>query len=140
MAEEVLLPQWSMEMTEGVVLGWLKKEGDFVQRGDPLVEIETDKLNTELESPASGVLLYILVQEGETARVGNPVAVIAAPGEVIPRPAPIIETKPVSGTYAISGMSVKSSTESMPLSDSGFESMRIVPAARRLAREHDVDL
>jgi pyruvate dehydrogenase E2 component (dihydrolipoamide acetyltransferase) len=140
MAEEVLLPQWSMEMTEGVVLGWLKKEGDFVQRGDPLAEIETDKLNTELESPASGVLLHILVQEGETARVGNPVAIIAAPGEVIPRPAPIIGTKPVSGTYAISGMSVKTSTESMSLGDRGTEGMRIVPAARRLAREHGIDL
>ena len=63
MPTEILLPQWGMEMDEGTVVKWLKKEGDPVQEGEPLVEIETAKLTTELESFASGILTRIVVPE-----------------------------------------------------------------------------
>ena len=86
MATEILLPQWGMEMDEGTVVKWLKKEGDTIQEGEPLVEIETAKLTTELESFTSGVLARIVVPEGGTVPIRAVLAVITAPGEEIPPP------------------------------------------------------
>ena len=64
MAEEIVLPQWGMEMQDATIVKWLKQEGDAVQVGEPLVEVETAKIETEMESTASGVLAHILVPEG----------------------------------------------------------------------------
>ena len=64
MSTDVLLPQWGMGMNEGQVVKWLKKEGDPVVKGDALVEIESAKVNSEVEAPADGVLGKILVPEG----------------------------------------------------------------------------
>ncbi|MCI0880461.1 MAG: 2-oxo acid dehydrogenase subunit E2, partial [Chloroflexi bacterium] len=87
MPTEVLLPQWGMEMAEGTIVRWLKKEGDPIQEGEPLVEIETAKLETDLESSATGVVAQILVPEGSTVPIRTVLAVIAAPGEQISIPA-----------------------------------------------------
>lgn len=72
---EVKMPKWG-EMTEGTVGSWLKNEGDFVKEGESLVMIETEKINTEMESPVSGKILNIFVKEGETVKVGTLLAVI----------------------------------------------------------------
>lgn len=66
---EVLLPQWGMGMSEGTVATWLKKVGDTVSEDEPLAEVEAEKVEETLESPASGVLAEIVVPEGETADV-----------------------------------------------------------------------
>lgn len=66
---EVLLPQWGMGMSEGTVATWLKKVGDTVSEDEPLAEVEAEKVEETLESPASGVLAEIVVPEGETAEV-----------------------------------------------------------------------
>lgn len=66
---EVLLPQWGMGMSEGTVATWLKNVGDTVSEDEPLAEVEAEKVEETLESPASGVLAEILVPEGETAEV-----------------------------------------------------------------------
>ena len=71
-------------MEEGKILAWRKKVGDPVARGDSLAEIETDKVNIEAESFAEGVLRKILVQEGESAAVGAPIALVGAPDEALP--------------------------------------------------------
>jgi pyruvate/2-oxoglutarate dehydrogenase complex dihydrolipoamide acyltransferase (E2) component len=73
---DVLLPQWGMGMSEGVIVEWLKGVGDQVTEDDPLAEVESEKVEETLEAPATGVLLEILVQEGETAEVRTVVAVI----------------------------------------------------------------
>ena len=86
MASEIVLPQWGMEMQDGVIVRWLKKEGDTVQEGEPIVEIETAKLQTELESTVSGVLASIVAQEGEIVPIRGVLCVVAAPGEEISRP------------------------------------------------------
>ena len=70
----VQMPRLSDSMETGKILRWLKKEGDQVVKGEPLVEIETDKVNAELESPVDGVLLEIVVAEGQTAAVGAVIA------------------------------------------------------------------
>ena len=86
MATNVLLPQWGMNMEDGLLVKWLVKEGDSVEAGQPLVEIETAKINSELESPAAGIVAHITAQEGATVDVGVIVAVIGEPGESVPRP------------------------------------------------------
>jgi pyruvate dehydrogenase E2 component (dihydrolipoamide acetyltransferase) len=81
MAEELILPKWGLTMEDGVVHAWRKGEGDPVTAGEVLVEIETDKITTELESPCSGYLAKILVQSEETVPVGTLLALIAASKE-----------------------------------------------------------
>ena len=77
---DVLMPRLSDTMTEGVIAQWLKHEGDQVQRGDALAEIETDKATMELEAYSSGVLTRIIAAPGSTVPIGEPVAVIGEPG------------------------------------------------------------
>lgn len=76
MKVEVLLPQWGMGMSEGTVTEWLKKVGDRVVEDEPLAEIEAEKATQELESPATGILTEILVQEGDDAKVRTVLAII----------------------------------------------------------------
>lgn len=76
MKVDVLLPQWGMGMSEGLIVQWNKKVGDQVKEGDLLAEIETEKAAQELESPADGVLTEIKVGENERAKVRAVIAVI----------------------------------------------------------------
>src|SRR5947208_16804386 len=80
MATEVKLPQLGQGMESGTIVKWLKSEGDKVEKGEPLYEVDTDKATQEVEAEASGVLLKIAVAEGEVP-VGRTVAVIGEEGE-----------------------------------------------------------
>ncbi|HEY4026430.1 MAG TPA: biotin/lipoyl-containing protein [Candidatus Dormibacteraeota bacterium] len=71
---DVTLPRLADSLVEGIVSHWLKRPGDAVARGEPLVEIETDKVNSEIESPCDGVLAEVLVEEGATVPVGEVIA------------------------------------------------------------------
>jgi pyruvate dehydrogenase E2 component (dihydrolipoamide acetyltransferase) len=92
-AIDVVMPQMGVSVSEGTVTKWLKQEGEQVEADESLLEISTDKVDTEVPSPASGTLTQILVQEGETVDVGTKLAVIggdgaaAAPKEDVPEPA-----------------------------------------------------
>ena len=83
MISEVVMPQMGADMTEGTIVRWLKNEGDAVERGEIIAEIETDKANVEIEAFESGVFRKALAQEGDTIEVGTPIAVIASPDEDI---------------------------------------------------------
>src|SRR5215470_10126358 len=83
MASEIPLPALSPTMTEGKILKWLKKEGDSISSGEAIAEVETDKSNLEVEAFYDGVLLKIIVPEGETGKVGAPIAVIGQKGEKV---------------------------------------------------------
>src|SRR5688500_18323937 len=74
------MPQMGVAVSEGTITKWLKQEGEEIQADEPLLEISTDKVDTEVPSPGSGVVQQILVQEGETVDVGTRLAVIGAPG------------------------------------------------------------
>ena len=76
MRVEVLLPQWGMGMSEGKIIKWHKAVGDMVAEDEPLAEVESEKSTDTIESPGAGRLSEILVQEGETAPVRTPVAII----------------------------------------------------------------
>src|SRR5580765_4643138 len=92
-AIDVVMPQMGVSVSEGTVTKWLKQEGEEVTADEPLLELSTDKVDTEVPSPASGTLTQILVQEGETVEVGTKLAVIggdgagAAPKEDVTEPA-----------------------------------------------------
>ena len=85
---EVVMPQMGVSVSEGTVTKWLKQLGEAIGRDEPLLEISTDKVDTEVPSPAEGVVAQILVQEGETVEVGTVLAIIT-PAGVAPAPAPV---------------------------------------------------
>ena len=84
MAEIFRMPKLGMDMEEGTIVKWLKAEGESVVKGEPLVEIETDKSTVEVESPAAGTVLKIWCPEGDSRDCGLPVAAIGQPGEEVP--------------------------------------------------------
>src|SRR6202000_3551072 len=96
MSVSVLMPQLGESVTEGTVTRWLKKEGEQVTADEPLLEVSTDKVDTEIPSPASGILRGIVVDEAETVEVGAQLAVIEdeasadarAPARAAPAPGP----------------------------------------------------
>ena len=93
MPTEVKLPRLGQGMEAGTIVKWLKAEGERVERGDPLYEVDTEKATQEVEAEASGVLLKIAVAEGEVA-VGRTIAFIGAAGEVVEVSAPPAEPTP----------------------------------------------
>ena len=132
MATNVLLPQWGMNMEDGTLTKWLVNEGDEIAEGQPLVEIETAKINSELESPASGVVAHIMAAEGSLVKVGEMVAVIAEPGENPPRPEPGASASPAAARRRQRRGSER------PARGSG--SRQVTPVARRLARDNNIDI
>ena len=82
MAVDVVMPRLSDSMEEGTVLKWLVEQGSEVKRGEPLVEIETDKANMTYDADTDGVLLEVLAKEGETLELGQPISRIGAADEV----------------------------------------------------------
>jgi pyruvate dehydrogenase E2 component (dihydrolipoamide acetyltransferase) len=93
MATEIKLPRLGQGMESGTVVRWLKQEGEQVEKGEPLYELDTEKVTQEVEADASGVLLKIAVQEGEVP-VGQTIAVIGEEGEDVPESAPESEPGP----------------------------------------------
>src|SRR3989440_9852916 len=75
------MPKWGLGMKTGLIVEWLKHPGDAVQQGEPLVEIESEKATNEVDAPATGMLRWLEVAQGENAPVGAALAVIVAPGE-----------------------------------------------------------
>ncbi|MFI5838572.1 2-oxoglutarate dehydrogenase, E2 component, dihydrolipoamide succinyltransferase [Catenuloplanes sp. NPDC051500] len=102
----VTMPALGESVTEGTVTRWLKEVGDTVEADEPLLEVSTDKVDTEIPSPAAGTVLEIKVAQDETAEVGAALAVIGAPGgaapktEKAPEPGPAAPAKPVAESYA----------------------------------------
>lgn len=135
MADKVVMPKAGMAMETGKIVKWLKKEGDSVEIGEPLLEIETDKVSMEVEATVSGVLLKILAQEGEEVPVVQTIAYIGEQGEDIPE----LETaKPAQS-------SVAAEKEKAPAQKIGmlkYDGKRIAatPAARRIAKEKGISL
>ena len=86
MAVTVSMPQLGETVTEGTILSWAKQVGDSIVEDEVLLEISTDKVDTEVPSPASGVIQEILVPEGETVTVGTALVIIADPAEAVEAP------------------------------------------------------
>jgi pyruvate dehydrogenase E2 component (dihydrolipoamide acetyltransferase) len=152
MANEVKLPRLGQGMETGNIVKWLKSEGDAVKKGDPLYELDTDKVTQEVEAPADGVLLKIAVNEGEAA-VGSIIAFIGEAGEEVSLPEP--EAAPSSDNgAATNGASApeadaapaaeEAPTQEAPADEAAAPSdggrIKASPLARRIAREKGVEL
>lgn len=127
MAVDVVMPQLGESVVEGTITKWLVKEGGSIQKDQPLVTISTDKADTDVPSPASGVVSKLVVAEGETVKVNTVIAVIEA-GASAAVSAPVAAA-PVAAAPATSHAAAES--------DAGGQTS---PAVRSLAREHNVDL
>lgn len=134
MAVEVIMPKLGMTMTEGTVVEWLKKENEPVKKGEPIAEISSEKLQNQVESPADGVLLKIVVQEDETVPVMKTIAYVGEPGEKIEQAVQPKEKEVESAP----------SNEDFPQErvQQAVRKKRIIisPAARKLARKLNVDI
>jgi pyruvate dehydrogenase E2 component (dihydrolipoamide acetyltransferase) len=95
MAETITMPKLGFDMAEGTLIRWVKKEGEEIQKGEVLAEIETDKATVEVESSASGTVRKLLVDEGTAVPVGDPIAMVGSPDEKLgPLPTPGPKSKP----------------------------------------------
>ncbi len=151
MATILSMPKWGLAMKTGRVVQWLKKAGDTVQQGEPMVEIESEKAVNEVEAPASGIVRSLVVEEDENAPVSAPLAVIVAEGEELSdeQVATLLQedaekrrqqaealSKQRSATRA--GATATGGGTRAPQSEGGR--VQASPAARRLAQELGVDL
>ena len=144
MAEQVTLPRLGQGMESGTIVRWLKAEGDEVKKGEPLYELDTDKVTQEVEADFGGVLLKILVSEGEVP-VGAPVAFLGEAGETVPEVEAAPE--PVPEPVAVQADSAGAVPETRPEVTREVEGtvptdgrIKASPLARRIARERGIDL
>ena len=137
MAISVVMPALEMAQETGKLVSWLKQEGDSVAKGEPLLEIETDKAVMEIESPGEGVLAGIKIQAGAEVPVGQTIAWIVRPGEVPPTD----EVAPASGRKSTTTTLTPASAQAASSSHStSAQAAKISPKARRLASERGVNL
>jgi 2-oxoglutarate dehydrogenase E2 component (dihydrolipoamide succinyltransferase) len=156
-AIDVVMPQMGVSVSEGTVTKWLKQEGEQVEADEALLEISTDKVDTEVPSPASGTLTQILVQEGETVEVGTKLAVIggdgaaAAPKEDVPEPATAQAaaesaavsdapaTPPTADTVDEAKPAPAPASETTEEAPSSNGKTFVSPVVAKIASEHGVD-
>jgi len=150
---EVVMPQMGVSVSEGTITKWLKQVGDPVARDEPLLEISTDKVDTEVPSPGEGVLAQIVVQEGETVEVGTVIAVIAPAGAELappqpapeapsaPAPEPTPEPAPVAAQAAAAPPPAPAEPAPAPAAAeaTGNGKTFVSPVVARIAAEHGID-
>src|SRR5438477_675337 len=146
-AVDVVMPQMGVSVSEGTITKWLKQEGEQVEADEPLLEISTDKVDTEVPSPGSGTLTQILVQEGETVEVGTKLATIGGDGASGSEP----QSPPEPATQAAADEAMAAASEgvgdvapSSPGAESRVPSDEngksfVSPVVARIASEHGVD-
>jgi len=150
MATRIDVPQLGLTMETGTILQWVKAEGDTVEKGQPVVVIQTDKVEYEVEAPVTGTLLKIAAKEGTELPVGSLMAIIGAPGEdltellgavIAAKPgaqAPVGEA-PRSGSSQLTNQPVDQSTPQAPVRAPG-ERVKASPVAKKLAEERGIDI
>jgi pyruvate dehydrogenase E2 component (dihydrolipoamide acetyltransferase) len=140
MATELKVPTLGMDMEEATIVRWLVEEGAEVKKGDPILEIDTDKTSFEIESPADGTVRAIRGEEGETLPVGATLAYVTAPGEEIPEDpatADVAPAEPVAQTET--RREIPQSQPAAADSENGRK-VRASPAARRAAAQMGVSI
>src|SRR5689334_20890268 len=142
MATEVKLPRLGQGMESGTIVKWLKSEGEAVEKGEPLYELDTDKVTQEVEAEATGVLLKIAVNEGEVP-VGETIAFIGKEGEEAPasaeKPAEAPKREPEREAGRAAAAEV-AREQPAPSSATTNGRIKASPLARRIARERGIEL
>jgi pyruvate dehydrogenase E2 component (dihydrolipoamide acetyltransferase) len=134
------MPALEMAQETGKIVSWLKKEGEAISKGEPLLEVETDKAVVEVEATAAGVLAGVKSKEGDVVPVGVTIAWIVAPGEKPPAAAPTSAPSARKITEQVSTQSQGSSAQARAQTAPVEERAQVSPKARRLAKEKGVDL
>ena len=142
MATEVVMPALGLTVEKGIIVKWLKKEGEAVKRGEPLFEVEADKVTTEVEAPATGILARILVGVGVEVPITTVVGVIAEPGEEVAAEygAKVPVVAEAETAVAAGGSRPGTETPVSTVAGGRGGSIRAVPAARKLARERGLTI
>ena len=134
MPSRVIMPQMGESVVEGTVSRWLKQEGDEIEEFEPIVEVETDKVTSEIPAPASGVLLRIYVAEGRTVSAGTLLAMIGQPDEALPEQvSPEPESVPAP-------RQTESAARTVSPGDTNGGHPHITPVVARIAAEHHIDV
>jgi pyruvate dehydrogenase E2 component (dihydrolipoamide acetyltransferase) len=138
---DITMPKMGFDMQEGTIVRWLKKPGDEVRRGEPIAEIETDKVTIEIEAFESGTLTEIVVQEGQSAPVNAVIARLDG-GNGSQAPVPVAAAPAVSPSAGVSPPPAPLPEAPAPLAEppADIGDIRASPLARRLAREYGIDL
>jgi pyruvate dehydrogenase E2 component (dihydrolipoamide acetyltransferase) len=137
MAVSVVMPALEMAQETGKLVAWLKKEGEHVRKGEMLLEIETDKAVVEIEAQADGILAGVTAKPGDVVPVGQTIAWLLKPGEPVPASAAPIQT----GRTGVAAAAAAATAPAAPAAETRSPAgVRISPKARRLAREHGVDI
>lgn len=139
MATIVKMPKLGTTMTEGTIVKWLKKEGEPVEKGEIYVEIQTDKVNIEDEAERSGILRKIIAKEGETVKVGEPIAIIADAHEELPD-LEIADDKSPEKQEESSQVIMQQEDRTEDEKETIPGKIKASPAAKRVARENQIDL
>ena len=150
MPANVIMPALELAQETGKLLRWIKAPGDTVRKGEPIAEIETDKVTVELEAPASGILRDVTAQEGDVVPVGHTIAIIAdsaspnlSPQGPFRHPRPSGERRrshPLpSGERRVPTLSPQGRGQGEGAADVSTR-VKASPLARKIAEEHDVDL
>jgi pyruvate dehydrogenase E2 component (dihydrolipoamide acetyltransferase) len=146
MAETITMPKLGFDMREGVLVRWVKTEGEPIQKGEVLAEIETDKATVEVESSAAGVVRKLLANQGDVVPVGAPIAIIGAPNETIEAstapaatPAPQAESAPATPSAAVQAAPAPA-TVPPAVTTPATGPVKASPLAKKLAREKNIDL
>jgi pyruvate dehydrogenase E2 component (dihydrolipoamide acetyltransferase) len=141
MAEAVIMPKTEMAMEEGTIVRWLKSEGDTVEIGEPILEIESDKATMEAEAETAGTLIKIVRGEGETVPVTETIGYIGEPGEKVPEEPAGSAAGPAADASA-QAPKPQEATAGTSEAATATETSRIraTPHARTLARQHGVEL
>ena len=139
------MPKWGLSMQEGRIVQWLKREGDSVEKDEPLLEVETEKLVSVVESPTAGIVGRILHPEDTTLAVGEVIALITEPGEAVPDPSEGNATPESASVTTPSATTPSATVTSVVASHAATAAVpdgvvRAMPAARRIARERGLDL
>ena len=141
---DVVMPQMGESIVEGTLTRWLKKPGDHVERDEPLFEISTDKVDTEIPSPASGTLSEVVVEEGKTVGISTVVARIADDGEAPAAqpaaPAPAAAAAPPAEPQAPPAPAAAPPPPPPPVEEPVEATGPLSPLVRRMARENSIDL
>lgn len=141
MAVSVVMPALELAQETGKVLVWIKKEGDRVAKGEPLLEIETDKVSFELEAPTDGILTGIRSQAGDVVPVGQIIAWLVAPGEKPPEETDTLARGMAEQARPMTSASVSAAAPAQaPTPPPSAGGPRISPKARRIAQEKGVDI
>jgi len=139
-AVDVVMPQMGVSVSEGTVTKWLKREGEQIEADEPLLEISTDKVDTEVPSPASGTVVQILVQEGETVDVGTKLAQIGGSAGAAPAPEPAAAPAPAPAPAPVPEPVAEAPAPApQPVPEPSGNGKFVSPVVARIASEHGID-